>query len=337
MSLQVAKTNGQASLVFRDLSGSKRRIILDKNTHLGRVPFPEHRSPRELPPVFKKAQIAVLVENDGHISRNHALLVREDEQWVLHDLNSLNGTRVNGESLPRGGERTLRSGDIIKIAHTPLVFSPHEGEIENFALLVGNPGFPPLRGIENDIDSMQDVLSDRKNFPGNVSTLSRDKATREAILNMLESFALIATNESSFVFYYAGHGGITGLSVFDGTLTPKDLYSRLVNIRGKKLVLLDSCHSSVFLDGRSSNTLVISGESPKGHLYEGPVSTMLSDGYYVQGYLTRAFIKLLRGNSGRINLKEIAAELEKYHKLRLHDVGVAVEGSTFSITSAIER
>lgn len=316
-------------------SGAPRKIVLDKNTHLGRARFPKHLSPRELPEVFKKAEIAVVVDaGDRNISRNHALLVQEGESWTLYDLNSMNGTAVNGERLDGGKGRPLGAMDRICFgARTKLVFSLVDAP-ENSALLVGNPGwFPMLRGVKNDLCSMEGALEVRKQFGGNISRLYEASATREAILGMLDTFASINSEDSVFVFYYSGHGSPGGLDVCKGTLSPDDLYGSLGNMRGKKLVLLDSCHSSSFLTGLPPHCLVISGESSEGRLYEGPVTGETQHGIFRQGHLTRAFIKLLEENDGEIDLKAMAGELGQYHRLALNQVGVFVHGSTLILNS----
>ncbi|HIE52403.1 MAG TPA: FHA domain-containing protein [Armatimonadetes bacterium] len=47
------------------------------------------------------------------ISRVHAEIFRTAEGFVLRDRHSTNGTFVNGERLPEGGERLLQPGDLI--------------------------------------------------------------------------------------------------------------------------------------------------------------------------------------------------------------------------------
>ncbi|MGA7802142.1 MAG: HD domain-containing phosphohydrolase [Gammaproteobacteria bacterium] len=54
------------------------------------------------------------------VSRQHARIVRRDAQFVLQDLNSTNGTVVNGTFLPAGGSHVLHDGDTIEIGSTRL-------------------------------------------------------------------------------------------------------------------------------------------------------------------------------------------------------------------------
>ncbi len=62
----------------------------------------------------------IAVPSDGSVSRLHALLERLPAGWCVRDLDSRNGTFVNGVRI--WGERPLRSGDEIRIGGTSLLF-----------------------------------------------------------------------------------------------------------------------------------------------------------------------------------------------------------------------
>jgi pSer/pThr/pTyr-binding forkhead associated (FHA) protein len=49
------------------------------------------------------------------VSRRHARLLRDRRSVYLMDLNSTNGTRLNGQPLPNAIERRLRDGDVIDL------------------------------------------------------------------------------------------------------------------------------------------------------------------------------------------------------------------------------
>lgn len=57
---------------------------------------------------------------DGNVSRRHAEIRPHGDAWVLVDLGSTNGTRVNGIRLT--GPRELRSGDQIAVGNSVLRF-----------------------------------------------------------------------------------------------------------------------------------------------------------------------------------------------------------------------
>jgi len=56
--------------------------------------------------------------DDFTVSRQHAVVVRENQDWILRDLGSLNGTYVNNE---RVDECVVRHGDALQIGRFHLV------------------------------------------------------------------------------------------------------------------------------------------------------------------------------------------------------------------------
>ncbi|HET6847101.1 MAG TPA: FHA domain-containing protein [Anaerolineales bacterium] len=61
------------------------------------------------------------------ISRRHACIVREGRKYSIVDLNSTNGTRLNGNSLLPGKKVPLTSGDVIEFGGgLPLIFMTAE-------------------------------------------------------------------------------------------------------------------------------------------------------------------------------------------------------------------
>lgn len=51
------------------------------------------------------------------ISRRHAIILLEGERLIVKDLNSRNGTFVNGVIVPSGGTQTLRDGDELRFGN----------------------------------------------------------------------------------------------------------------------------------------------------------------------------------------------------------------------------
>jgi uncharacterized RDD family membrane protein YckC len=65
-----------------------------------------------------------LVLSDSMVSRRHAILEHRDNQYVLRDNNSSNGTLVNGDRVE--SEKTLRDGDLVAIGSSRLLFQLDE-------------------------------------------------------------------------------------------------------------------------------------------------------------------------------------------------------------------
>lgn len=69
---------------------------------------------------LKECQIRL---DDANVSRRHAAFIRLPDGWAIEDLDSTNGTRVNGRSVTR---TRLHDGDIIEIGLSRLVY--HESK-----------------------------------------------------------------------------------------------------------------------------------------------------------------------------------------------------------------
>ena len=85
-----------------------------------------------------------LVLEDPHISRRHAQLRVRGNRYVLYDLNSIAGTRVNGKVVQ---EWVLRPGDVVTLATVQLIY----GEDPKGPPEVTPPYMPPFKpGIDRD-------------------------------------------------------------------------------------------------------------------------------------------------------------------------------------------
>lgn len=69
---------------------------------------------------LKECQIRL---DDANVSRRHAAFIRLPDGWAIEDLDSTNGTRVNGKSVTRV---RLHDGDIIEVGLSRLVY--HESK-----------------------------------------------------------------------------------------------------------------------------------------------------------------------------------------------------------------
>src|SRR5690606_1646204 len=57
------------------------------------------------------------------VSRNHARITVDGDLSFLEDLGSSFGTQINGEALPPGEKRLLKTGDVIVIAQFDITYS----------------------------------------------------------------------------------------------------------------------------------------------------------------------------------------------------------------------
>ena len=183
---------------------------------------------------------------------------------------------------------------------------------------------------------MKRALHGRKQFGGRVRCAFGQNATVERVQAELSYLSRFASETSLSIFYFSGHGGIEGLKLHDGNLAPEHLFPHLQGLPGKKLVLLDCCFAARFLCAPPPSTLVLTGESPDGRLYEGKVSVHLNrDAAMIQGYLTRAFVKMLEDSQLQVELKDIADKLERYYAEKVKGVKIAAIGSAIRLRSAL--
>ncbi len=106
-------------LIVTEASGSTREVILDKDrTSIGRHSGND------------------VCLNDKAVSGNHAAILRESKSFVLEDLDSTNGTLVNGRQVAK---HTLLPGDVITIGRNSLKFDAHEISASAPALIQDAP------------------------------------------------------------------------------------------------------------------------------------------------------------------------------------------------------
>lgn len=74
---------------------------------------------REFPCVIGRDESADFCVESSRVSRKHVVLDRRDGQYVLRDLDSTNGTFVNGKRI---AETVLADGDVVLVADSELTF-----------------------------------------------------------------------------------------------------------------------------------------------------------------------------------------------------------------------
>ena len=79
----------------------------------------EHRLPALTATIGRAVECDVVIV-DKSVSREHARLCHEGRRWFAEDLNSTNGTSLNGERVV--GKRDLRDGDSLKVGDITFIF-----------------------------------------------------------------------------------------------------------------------------------------------------------------------------------------------------------------------
>lgn len=104
-----------------------------------------------------------LVLNDPHVSRRHALIRLEEGRYVLYDLRSTAGTRVNGDPIR---SHRLHAGDVINFADVEVIYGQ-------------GPGRPPSEVLEYSppeelADLREDTPLDLKSLDFPTSAMRKD-------------------------------------------------------------------------------------------------------------------------------------------------------------------
>jgi Nif-specific regulatory protein len=82
----------------------------------------------EVPVVIGRETSATLCIADASVSRRHSQIEKEAEEFVIEDLDSLNGTFVNDVPVKR---RKLKHGDRVRIGDSQLIFLMHDADMNS--------------------------------------------------------------------------------------------------------------------------------------------------------------------------------------------------------------
>ncbi len=99
---------------------------------------------------------------DPKVSRNHAeITLKEDGSYVIKDLESANGTYLNGSPVPPVTEKVLRLGDEIMLGSTVFRFEESgQGEEEQMSIKITSEGTE--RPTTMDLSSEKRELSQQE-------------------------------------------------------------------------------------------------------------------------------------------------------------------------------
>ena len=112
---QAAPGRPSARLLVVGSNDSAASFVLDKDSHLiGRID--PHTG------IFPEVDLSGY-DPETKVSRRHARIYRQGQQFLIEDLSSVNGTTINGAiRLPPKQPRVLNSGDELKLGETTLKF-----------------------------------------------------------------------------------------------------------------------------------------------------------------------------------------------------------------------
>jgi Nif-specific regulatory protein len=82
----------------------------------------------DLPVVIGRDTTATLCIADASVSRRHSQIEKEEEDFVILDLESLNGTFINDVPVKR---RKLQHGDRVRIGDSQFIFLRHDGDVNS--------------------------------------------------------------------------------------------------------------------------------------------------------------------------------------------------------------
>jgi phosphoserine phosphatase RsbU/P len=127
MSSSAESSTSTAVLLFHEQGGQLRRINLDgRPFRIGRASANELSFPE-----------------NAELSREHFLVERVGDQWTIQDLNSRNGTVIDGRRIQ--GRVPLSDQDVIVAGHLSFTFMSGAADAQNRILLLEDAsGSPPL-------------------------------------------------------------------------------------------------------------------------------------------------------------------------------------------------
>jgi FHA domain len=142
--------------------------------------------------------------NDERVSRFHAKIQFDSEDVIITDLDSTNGTRVNGMPVQI---RRLKAGDQIALGRSTLLFGSH-AEITRRKALLKAPTHPTV--VPLDKTWGDDDLADEPDEAGNLTEIRQDPpewVPRDGDLPPLpQKLAPAQAARISEIFDYLHHG-----------------------------------------------------------------------------------------------------------------------------------
>lgn len=215
------------------------------------------------------------------------------------------------------------------------------------ALTFKDPAILPFSNRHRKDQELADLLVSRGVKKRNLTLLLDEAATADGVFKALEAAAAAAPADSTFLFYYAGHGdksdkGVISFVAYDSSSDKKTNLTlarieRTIekNFKGKRILLLaDACYSGGLLDVATSLT----AKGFAAVALTSAESSNLSTGNWT---FTQTLIDSLSGlpvsdrnADGKVDIGELADEARdamKYRERQRSGVGLAGLPRTFVV------
>jgi DNA-binding CsgD family transcriptional regulator len=140
----------------------------------------------------------VVLADDHAVSRVHAVLEQIGPSWVVRDLSSRNGTRVNGDLI--SADRPLSPGDEVRIGSNRLVFRGADSPA--YDLTVGAEPPPTLTPRERD------VLLELFRPTGQPGAFNEPASTRDIATALVVSEAAVKQHLARLYDKFGIHAGL---------------------------------------------------------------------------------------------------------------------------------
>ncbi len=204
---QIKKTQAAASIRITTGPDSGHDILLERELVLGRKPTNRENE-----------QSYAL--KDKEVSRNHAKILVADDQFCIEDLNSTNGTFVDGKRVDPNEPRVLKGGEEIVVGTTSLLFVRQAVGAEtgsNWYQSFVHPNAPSRAKVGQNTDSISlRIVQDKEKPPRLTRVLD---ASRSMILDPEEEER---ANEAGYQDLVKRLQAISEISVAMGTVTDRE-------------------------------------------------------------------------------------------------------------------
>ena len=160
----------------------------------------------EFPVVIGRETAATLCLADASVSRRHSQIEKENDQFVILDLESLNGTFVNDVPIKR---RTLQHGDRVRIGDSQFLFLLQESDTAASATSVHFDDSPNVSGSTLQIkfnDALYLMARDLSALMKISTTVNAIRGVEELRKTLLELLFEVVPAERGAVLLTAEHG-----------------------------------------------------------------------------------------------------------------------------------